>query len=136
LYSQRCGKDAAQLDDDALLVLKAYSWPGNVRQLENVLQRAVVLAEEPVVTVRDLPEEIVRAVPEMDTWSTAAAPDRKESESALSGWGERSAERDRQEREVLVRALAAADGNKARAARTLGVARSTLVSRLKKHGLS
>ena len=46
------------------------------------------------------------------------------------------AERDRHERERLVRRLAAAGGNKAEAARALGVARSTLVSRLKKHGLS
>jgi transcriptional regulator of acetoin/glycerol metabolism len=49
--------------------------------------------------------------------------------------GER-ADRDRREREQLVRALAATDGNKAEAARVLGLARSTLVSRLKKHGLS
>jgi sigma-54 dependent transcriptional regulator, acetoin dehydrogenase operon transcriptional activator AcoR len=43
--------------------------------------------------------------------------------------------RDRREREALLRALAAAEGNKAEAARLLGMARSTLVSRLKKHGL-
>ena len=44
--------------------------------------------------------------------------------------------RDQREKEQLVRALAAADGNKAEAARALGLARSTLLSRLKKHGLS
>jgi transcriptional regulator with GAF, ATPase, and Fis domain len=135
-YSQRCGKAVAQIDDDALLVLKAYSWPGNVRQLENVLQRVVVLVEGPVVMVRDLPEEIRKAVPDAVPGFAVGAPAGKELESAPGVWGERSAERDQRERESLVRALAAADGNKARAARALGVARSTLVSRLKKHGLS
>jgi transcriptional regulator of acetoin/glycerol metabolism len=88
------------------------------------------------VSVYELPEEIIGAVPDLGTRSAAEARAGKELDSAAAGWGERSAERDRQERELLVRALAAADGNKARAARALGVARSTLVSRLKKHGLS
>src|SRR2546425_10444300 len=45
LYAQRCSKAVNQIDDDALLLLKAYSWPGNVRQLENVIERAVVVVE-------------------------------------------------------------------------------------------
>jgi len=55
---------------------------------------------------------------------------------ARSNGGGFKTERERFEREQLVRALAAADGNKAEAARALGIARSTLVSRLKKLGLS
>src|SRR5207302_6938207 len=45
LHGERCGKTMLQIDDDALGMLKAYSWPGNIRQLENVIERAVVVAE-------------------------------------------------------------------------------------------
>jgi DNA-binding NtrC family response regulator len=134
-YAQRSGKPAAQLDDDALAVLKAYRWPGNVRELENVLERAVVVADGLTVTADDLPPELLRAVEEL-----AAPPwpgdDLDAYDFGSLGVRAERAERDQRERERLVRALAAAKGNKAEAARALGLARSTLVSRLKKYGLS
>ena len=58
LYSQRMNKQVDGIDDDAMIRLKAYPWPGNVRQLENVVQRAVVVAEKPLVTVEELPVEL------------------------------------------------------------------------------
>ena len=136
-YSQKFGKAVMQIDDDALAVLKAYHWQGNVRELENVMERAVVVAEGSVVTPDELPREIIDAVGQ-----GRPIPDDDEDlgdamEPALAG-GVRAErrERERRERERLVRALTAARGNKAEAARALGLARSTLVSRLKKHGLS
>jgi len=131
LYGARGGKLDLAIDDDALMVLKSYHWPGNIRQLENVVERAVVFAEGPAVTVADLPPEIAaechngngRNDDDEGPWPVA------------DGVRAERAERDRRERERLVRALAAAKGIKAEAARALGMARSTLVSRLKKHGL-
>src|SRR5262249_50069686 len=58
LYAGRSGKAVTGVDDDALCLLKAYPWPGNVRQLENVIERAVVIADGPLVTVADLPPEV------------------------------------------------------------------------------
>jgi transcriptional regulator with GAF, ATPase, and Fis domain len=133
-YAQRCGKEVTQLDDDALAVLKAYPWPGNVRELENVLEQAVVLADGAVITVRDLPAKVLEAIEDADLFSEPG-DDAPLSLGPLGVRAER-AERERRERERLVRALAAARGNKAEAARALGLARSTLVSRLKKYGLS
>jgi transcriptional regulator with GAF, ATPase, and Fis domain len=134
--AQRCHKDVVNLDDDTLLVLKAYWWPGNIRQLENVMERAVVIAEGPVVSVHELPPELVRAVDE------APANDGQEGNDERflpllrpSPEGERRT-RDLRDREQLIQALTAAGGNKAEAARALGLARSTLLSRLKKYGLS
>jgi transcriptional regulator with GAF, ATPase, and Fis domain len=128
----RCRKEVTQIDDDALCVLKSYSWPGNIRQLENVLERAVVLAEGPVLTVRELPPELVAAAER-----TGATPGRDG--EALSSRAElprlSRAERLQRERELILRALQACGGNKAEAARALGMARSTLVSRLKRYGL-
>jgi transcriptional regulator with GAF, ATPase, and Fis domain len=122
------GGKSWQLDDDALSVLKGYDWPGNIRQLENVLERAVVVAEGPVIGVRELPAELFQAAPE-------SAEDSLDRIPAFATLPERGL-LERREREQLVRALAAAAGNKAEAARALGLARSTLFSKLRKHGLS
>jgi transcriptional regulator with GAF, ATPase, and Fis domain len=137
LSAARCRKEVTQIDDDTLMLLKGYDWPGNIRQLENVIERAVVITEGTIVTVQELPHELLRAVESAPyprgngngyvTAVMAAEP---------RPFSTHRAERDRMEREQLVRALAAAAGNKAEAARALGMARSTLVSRLKKLGLS
>ncbi|MFL5241113.1 MAG: sigma 54-interacting transcriptional regulator [Gemmataceae bacterium] len=138
-FRGRSGKTQLQIDDDALLALKAYSWPGNIRQLENAMERAVVIAEGAAITPEDLPAEILHAVSldgssadwkddfenELVSTTTIAGTDRFDRR-----------QREQTERESLVRALALAKGNKAEAARALGMARSTLFSRLRKHGLS
>jgi transcriptional regulator with GAF, ATPase, and Fis domain len=138
LYAQRAARAVAGADDDVLAVLKAFAWPGNVRQLENVIERAVLFAEGLAVTLADLPAEVLAFRGELDG-PVKLAPEEGNGlslpELATAMQAER-AERDRREREQLVRALAAAGGNKAVAARALGLARSTLVSRLKKFGLS
>jgi DNA-binding NtrC family response regulator len=133
LCAQRCGRAVTQMDDDALAALKGYAWPGNVRQLENFIERAVVVAEGPALTLRDMPPELLKPG---DGNGADGAEDGEEPEDLPLGVRAERAERHRRERERLVRALAATGGNKAEAARALGLARSTLVSRLKKHGLS
>jgi transcriptional regulator with GAF, ATPase, and Fis domain len=125
-FAHKCGKALSQIDDDALVALRSYHWPGNVRELENAMERAVVVADGPILTADDLPAEVRHQ-------SDAAAP----TTIADRRWGfraEREA-RNRGEREALLRALSSAGGNKAEAARLLGMARSTLLSRMKKHGL-
>jgi transcriptional regulator with GAF, ATPase, and Fis domain len=134
VYAQRSGKEMNGIDDDAMMRLKSYSWPGNIRQLENVIERAVVISEGPIVLLDDLPDELLDVTAEKET--PIAESDGAWSSGMSSIVQSARTERERREREQLVRALAAADGNKAVAARALGVARSTLVSRLKRLGLS
>jgi transcriptional regulator of acetoin/glycerol metabolism len=134
VYAAHGGNDVTQIDDDALAVLKAHRWTGNIRELENVIHHAVVVAEGPTVTVDDLPAELAAAVPVQDEgvgqeWEQMA-------HAPAAGVRAEREEHGRRERERLVRALAAARGNKAEAARALGLPRSTLLSRLQKHGLS
>jgi len=142
LYARGIGKSVETLDDDALAVLKSYDWPGNIRELENVIQRAVVIVEGPIITVRDLPVELLAARDENRSQAVLSVyPPRKSEAEAVkkavnATYQTEPADRERREMEHLVRALAAAGGNKAEAARALGMARSTLVSRLKRFGIS
>ncbi len=156
VYAARAGREPLHMDDDALALLKAHPWPGNIRELENVIERAVVIAEGQVLTAAELPIEVsggtAIGIPNIhyaDGHSFLSDDDLTEPASILissdatrlvppstSLATHARAETDRREREQLVRALSSAGGNKSEAARALGVARSTLVSRLKRLGLS
>jgi transcriptional regulator with GAF, ATPase, and Fis domain len=133
--AERCKKSLTQIDDDVLSILKAYHWPGNIRQLENVMERAVVVAEGETLTVGDLSDDVVRSVELESTALGENGADGTLVEPLTTIRRDRN-ERNRREREQLSRALHAAGGNKAEAARALGLARSTLVSKLKKLGMS
>ena len=150
VYAGRCGKAVEHIDDDAMAILKSYRWPGNIRELENVIERAVVVAEGPIILAADLSPELSagtingEGVARGTSDLSASARRRTRNDEPLltptsplpaDGLRAEREEFDRREREQLVRALAATAGNKAEAARALGVARSTLISRLKKHGL-
>jgi transcriptional regulator with GAF, ATPase, and Fis domain len=135
VYSQRSGKQTPQLDDDAVTALKSYDWPGNIRQLENVIERAVVIADGPVITANELAPEILHCNG-LEPRPNDNAPAAEMPALWMRGPSFERSERERTEREHLVRALAGAAGNKAEAARALGLARSTFFSKLKKHGLS
>ncbi len=140
IYGQRADKPGLQIDDDALVLLKSYDWPGNVRQLENAMEHAVAFVDGSMVTIHNLPPDIAAAVEGLNAaaelaqrpagvFARAGAYDGRDSTSRFQ------VEQERRERELLVRALATAAGNKAEAARALGMARSTLLSRLKRLGL-
>ena len=108
------------IDEAALATLLAYDYPGNVRQLEHIVQRAVAVARGPEITLDDLPEEL-RAPPA----SPAPASDVTV-----------AAARDRAERDMLVAALARHHGEIAAAARELQVSRTTMWRLMKRHDLS
>jgi DNA-binding NtrC family response regulator len=110
------------LSQDALRRLMAYAWPGNVRQLENAVERALILrGTRTQVEMNDLPPEI-QAVPV----ETAPSLDLPESGVDLPGLVSRI------ERDLITRALSRTDGNRADAARLLGLKRTTLVEKLKR----
>lgn len=113
---------AGGVDDEAMAVLAAYEWPGNVRQLENTIRRCLVTASGPTLGVEDLPEEIVGAV-------------RDGGSEAAGFFDAREARIDAFERDFLTRALRDHDGDVRRAAEAIDVPRGTLYRLLKKHGI-
>ena len=123
--AERLGKTVTHVEDDALHVLLRYAWPGNIRELENVIERAVVLTDGPGLQLTDLP-------PEMASNSRWTQPvDLRPVPLSLSELPQAAGER-----QQLLLALDRARGNKAEAARLLGIPRSTFFSKLKKHAIS
>ena len=145
--ARRMDKPLSRIDDDALALLEQYSWPGNVRELQNVIERAVVLGEGHSITLQDLPAEIRGGRPRPKSRPARAGTTREEPlrrivhRPAKSRPDEDSrlvnrATDETDERQELVEALEQTGGNKARAARLLGLPRSTFFSKLKKYNLA
>jgi transcriptional regulator with PAS, ATPase and Fis domain len=141
--SQQANKLVTRIDDDAMELLRQYSWPGNIRELENVIERAVVLCDAEEIGVRELPVEIIQqdVRPVSKPLALEHVSTEKVIESPAAGVIESVRERSapvpehETERALLTRVLGECDGNKSRAAREMGIPRSTFFSRLKKAGL-
>jgi DNA-binding NtrC family response regulator len=119
-FATQLGKPAPRLDAEALELLRAYPWPGNVRELQNAIEHALVLGDGPAVLPRHLPREIQRPDLAQSTAIRGAAP--------VSFFDA--------EREALIEALRRAGGNKAKAAKQLGIHRSTIYAKIRQFGLS
>jgi len=130
-YAPAAGKPVRGLDAGAVAALTGYSWPGNVRELENVIERALILARGSELGAADL--EFTRR----PTGAAPAAAAQVVTAGARPADGGRPlAERlQEQERTAIVAAIDTAQGNIAHAARALGINRSTLYYRMRKHGL-
>lgn len=117
-FCEQNGKGEMRVAPKALAALRQYDWPGNVRQLRNVMEGLVVLSSGREVGLRDLPEEI-----------RAATAPRK---SIPLRVGATIAE---MERELIRVTLQETDGNRAAAARTLGLGRKTLYRKISEYEL-
>jgi transcriptional regulator with GAF, ATPase, and Fis domain len=140
--AQRAGKSISHIESDAVDALMRYDWPGNIRELENVIERAVVLCAGDHITLNELPNEVLDARPKARSPGTSTARGSIKSPpdgtvDLVRGAFQRSRQPSAEsEVELLSRTLAECGGNKSSAARQLGIPRSTLFSRLKKAGLS
>lgn len=114
-YSQQMGRKLRGFSQEAINSIVQYGWPGNVREMENKIKRAVILAEEAMVVPEDLELPVVQ-------------------EHALEAMNLRRA-RDDAEMSVIMKALALYEGNVSKAADVLGVSRPTLYDLMEKYGL-
>ncbi|MCD4708599.1 MAG: sigma-54 dependent transcriptional regulator [Candidatus Sabulitectum sp.] len=113
-----------KLSDKAITALLTYSWPGNVRELENVIERAVVLAGNETISLEHLPDWISNSpgtdIPSADT----------------AGVVHLNVIVNSVERHYIQKALIASGGVRSKAARRLGLKRTTLLARMKKLGIA
>jgi len=116
-YSKRHKRKIVRLSTPAIDLLMAYHWPGNVRELENAIERAVLLADGEVIHARLLPPSLQMARPE----------------EARSGPLE--AQIETLEKELIIDALKVNRGNRAAAARMLGITERVIGLRVQKYGL-
>ncbi len=122
-YAAQSGKKVKAIAPETLELLEAYPWPGNVRELQNVIERAVVLAEGEMVTPAELPANLrlPQKVP------AAMVADHLGLKKAKRQWVEAF------EREYLITLLKKHQGNISQAARTAGVDRKTIHRLLKRY---
>ncbi|MCU0704188.1 MAG: sigma-54 dependent transcriptional regulator [Fimbriiglobus sp.] len=122
LATRSVGTHRCQVHPAAAAALLRYRWPGNVRELANVLERAQILAEGHLITLDDLPAELLPS----PAYTPAALADSMPSDGEVFDLGEL-------ERRVVRRAMSHTGGNKAQAAALLGVTRRTLYRLLERY---
>jgi two-component system response regulator AtoC len=122
-YSKELKKEVNAISPEALNHLVQYQWSGNVRELGNVIERAVVLMNGPVLLPEHLPVQLLSGP------STCDMPDQ------ASGYSLKTA-RQNLERELIRRALEKTGGNRTHAARLLEISHPSLLSKIKLYGLT
>jgi DNA-binding NtrC family response regulator len=122
--SIRVNRIMTRVDPDLMEVLRRYAWPGNIRQLENVIERMVVMCEGTSLGLGDLPEEIRRAIGLQ-----------QEDVAALSFKEKVRLRTQEVERALIEEALAKNQGNVTRTAEALGLSRKGLQIKMKELGL-
>ncbi|MGH7389530.1 MAG: sigma-54-dependent transcriptional regulator [Candidatus Rokuibacteriota bacterium] len=118
-FNKRFRRDIRGITPDALSALTAYDFPGNVRELENLIERAFALGSRDQLTLADLPSLAART-------ATVSVPSALESKTVPT-----LAE---VEKDLILRALAVHNNDKEEAARALGISRRTIYRRLKEYG--
>jgi DNA-binding NtrC family response regulator len=159
-FNERLKKQITGMEPDALLQLVAHAWPGNIRELENVMERTILFCENPLIRLNNLPPELVGSLlasvatvdgkqPTITSASSSGslpaqvAPLAAAPPSSLPPVGEEvgslkeavRVETERVERELIQRALDETGGNVTQAARKLQISRKSLQTKMKELGL-
>jgi len=149
-YNAEFRKEVAGIDPAAMAVMQAYDWPGNVREVRNLIERGMLLARGVQLTLESLPAELRSPAPPAPPAATAtagttavAAPERTRAPEAIVQVGPRmtiqlgpeGVDIHEVERLLVKKAIEQTGGNQSRAAELLHLSRDQLRYRLLKHGL-
>ena len=131
--SERLHKPDTCISEQAMQLFRAYAWPGHIRELLNVIERALIVAQGPVLLPEHLPVQFSSSaapLPQAASFAPpAAAPERL-------GVSDFDLTIEAAERDQIRKALEAAGGKRMEAARLLGLSRRTLYRKLDKYGIS
>jgi Nif-specific regulatory protein len=114
MHASSSKKAIRGFSEEVMKIFLSYNWPGNVRELQNVIEHAVILTKDELITESDLPHNLRGAVPRAEE----ATRSLKETEKNL-----------------ILKVLKEVRGNKYQAAKRLGITRSTLYGKMRKHGI-
>ena len=114
IYSTANSKAIIGFSEEVMQIFLDHDWPGNVRELQNVVEHAVILAKGDMITEIDLPHDLKETFPR--------------AEAGISSLKDT-------EKNLILKVLKETEGNKYQAAKILGITRSTLYGKLRKHGI-
>ncbi len=140
-FAARLGRPATPVSDEAMASMLAYRWPGNVRELANVLERAVLLANGPVIDVDDLPPALMAGDAQGAPGSVLAQPEQHRVIDLPATWVHASWRVVREglleagERAYLTAVLSQTGGKVGDAAKQAGMSARALFEKMKRHGL-
>jgi DNA-binding NtrC family response regulator len=126
-FNRKLDRQIAGVDPEVMELLMDHDWPGNIRELENLAERLVLMAKGDQIVMGDVPAELIEAVEEK---AQTAAPDEKRSIKELIR--EKTGDIEKQ---MIVKVLAECEGNISKAARQLGLSRRGLHLKLAKYNL-
>ncbi len=126
LLNEEMGWGASAISPEAMEELKRYDWPGNVRELRNVIERAMIIAKERVIRPEDLPDRIRGGAGAVSIPPAASRSPRAGNLRLILA---------ETERQVILETLRNAGGNKAKAAKMLGIHRTSLYQKMRMHGM-
>ncbi len=128
-FAAKMGKQITRVDGEAMRALQSYDFPGNVRELENILERATIIETKDVISLGSLPQNVTKLGTREEV-VTPFSPVLADGEAVSL-----DAEMDRLEKSMLLKALEKTGGNKTEAAKLLNITFRSMRYRLEKHGI-
>ncbi|MBW1763626.1 MAG: sigma-54-dependent Fis family transcriptional regulator [Deltaproteobacteria bacterium] len=124
MFNKKLNKNIEGLSSEAMVLLMGHSWSGNIRELENVIERAAILAKGNLITPNEIPESIIS-----DRNFAISGRDPQDTMSIKKGTK-------RLERDLIEKALVFTGGNRSKASLILEISRPILIAKIKEYGLS
>lgn len=125
LAAAQYGKNMSSISPQAMELLQTYDWPGNVRQLEHLIDQIVITNNQPQLTGQLLPDEITKAAPRSEHINTKTGRQPVKAAPSIQ----------EMERHLILQALESSNGSVSTAARQLGLSEATVYRKIKKFGI-
>ena len=138
-FNDELNKEISRISLEAMDILNHYRWPGNVRQLQNVILQSMLMSQTGTIEVEHLPQEIQKAHEQAQSKEEPASSEKEKTmmeNSESESVGSSSISLDEGEKQTLLSALKMTNWNISEASNLLGISRTTFYRKLKKHGLS